>query len=1271
MNPLQLRLAALRRRLWLVVTFRGVAWVGAILLLAAAIAGLLDWRIHLPSLVRALLLTGTLSAAGYVIYRDLFRPLWARTDDLSLALRVEARYPALNDALASAVQFLEQPSSSEHAESASLRREAVKRALGRARGFDFQRVVDARGVRAAGLSLLTAGGLALALVLLSPQLAWTAFLRLTHPFGGHDWPRKTQLTVKAPQRVARGTAFEIQAAVAGVIPERATVEYRFEGAPPLEQVYEVTRETPTTGNLAARLKPDQVQRSFRFQVRANDALSSWQEVEVLPPPQLAALDGRPSPQIHLHFPSYTDLADQQLPDGAASIDAAAGTEIRLRAAVDRSVVRAWLEYPAELEPVLSVAAFLAPLGVPQPTGALELAAAQQASWKRIPAQLDAEGRVLTADFIARVSGTLALYFEDEMGLGNTRLLELRTLVDPAPVVQLLRPSRSQDSFELLPDADLTLQVQAEDLQYALRSVYLEYRLKREDAPDLAGEPGQLNLYDHEALGNLVPWLFAGLDPAPFKVPTEPPRLRWQRLEAGRRWSLKELQLREGDILAIQACADDFDDVTVNKQPGRSNEIELRIVNRTALDLSLNEAQAKIQQEVVRLHKQQQDALQKVIPAETFARNNKGQLEPKHIDDLLQAEQIQQQIRARIGTRQEGLRADVARVQQALRDNHLPRSGIQDLMDALANELDRLDREELRQIEPRLTEARKESEAGPEKQTVDPKSKPPLTEARKHQEEVEKTLAGLLKLLEPWSSTREFQGEAKSILQEQRKLAGETSTLNQATLGKKDQDLTPAEKSELQKTAELQGRLAERTQQLLNKLDNLANDSQRKEQDPDLAKALAEAAKRGNDKNATGNMQQAADSIRDNKLTQAGAQQRAAAQAMEDVAKALEDRREEELDRLIKRMKEAEQKLDELAERQDELRRKAAKAAQEGDAQKRAEELKRLAREQEQLEKETQEMVRELSRLRAEQASQALSQAGGRMQQAGQQMDQGEKSAEQQEEALDRLNEAQQELQKAREQAEEELAREKLAKIADQIKGLRDRQEALQQESGRLYRSALENKKWTRELRVSLKGLADNQQGLGKETERIAKEKLEGAKIFTHLVGKSAEGMQQAATHIRDRWEEANKALDILPEGQDPVLNLVAEQAADAETQKLQRTALRRLDQLLEALKPEAGQALRMGKKQGGNGSGGGGGGGNQKSGGPSDSIPPLAELKALRALQQEVAERTKEFAKQHPDVAKLTDKEKDELQELQQDQQEVRTLFQQALEGAEPEGDKK
>src|SRR5438105_11884951 len=113
MNPLQLRLAALRRRLRLVITFRGTCWLIGFLLLALATACWLDWRLNLPSLVRAVLLVSVLSGAGYLGLRYLWQPLRARADDLALALHIEKYYPGLNDCLASTVQFLEQPAESD------------------------------------------------------------------------------------------------------------------------------------------------------------------------------------------------------------------------------------------------------------------------------------------------------------------------------------------------------------------------------------------------------------------------------------------------------------------------------------------------------------------------------------------------------------------------------------------------------------------------------------------------------------------------------------------------------------------------------------------------------------------------------------------------------------------------------------------------------------------------------------------------------------------------------------------------------------------------------------------------------------------------------------------------------------------------------------------------------------------------------------------------------------------------------------------------------
>src|SRR5262249_48447116 len=270
---------------------------------------------------------------------------------------------------------------------------------------------------------------------------------------------------------ARGAAFEIRATFRGAVPVQATIEYRFWGASPVEHLHEITRaEGAPEGLLVARLEPGHVQRNFRFQVRANDAVSDWREVEVLSRRQLVPFAGRPSPQIHVSYPAYTGLAAQELPDGGTSIEMIAGTQVALRAAVNRRLARAWLESPAELRSIMMVAACVAPLGNRGLAGTNLLAVAQGSTWKQIPARLEADGRVLGLDFVARIGGTFTLHFEDELGLENTRLVDLRIVMDPAPAVFLERPAPSHDSLDLLPDADVSLKVRAEDAIYAVRSV---------------------------------------------------------------------------------------------------------------------------------------------------------------------------------------------------------------------------------------------------------------------------------------------------------------------------------------------------------------------------------------------------------------------------------------------------------------------------------------------------------------------------------------------------------------------------------------------------------------------------------------------------------------------------------------------------------------------------------------------------------------------------------------------------------------------------------
>ena len=1105
-EALRQRLVALRRRLRLITMVRSGGWLIALVLATAVVDGFLDWRFHLPAALRALFLVGGLSGAGYVVYRHLFLPLHARTDDLSLALRIESRYPRLNDSLASTVQFLEE---TETPASPALQREAVQQGLRGVDRCDLSQVVDTQGLLPACVLSLLAAGVAVAVSAVKPILVGVALVRLLDPFGGHGWPLNTRLEIDPPRtRIGRNEVFEVSGRVLGVIPPTASVLFKLDAVNSTERLCDITpAEDSQSGSFRTRLDPGKVQRDFLFRVRANDAETDWYQISVLPPPLLVPLQGKASPQVHLKYPEYTDLPEQDLPEGSGNVEAVSGTVVTLRAAANRPLAAAWIEYLPEQRST-EVALFLGPLAARNPAGAMALALAGPMVWGGVPATLAPNRCEFAVTFQPPVNGMYALHFEDETGLHNSRQFELRIFPDPPPTVTLERPTPARDNFTVLPDATVNLQVLAEDPQFALRSVYLEYRCRKTDPPR------RLELYDHATAAAVLEQAYAVLVGGPPAA--APPRSQVQHLTIARTLSLGDFRhldpagskLQKGDVLTLQACADDFDDVSVDKQPGRSHEVEIRIVGPDTLDVLINEAQARVQQELVVLRKLQQEALKKVAEVQGRLKKN-APMTNEDADQLLQAEQLQQQIRERVGNPQEGLRGEVNRILNTLRENRLPRTGAQERMEAVDRELERLAREELGQIEPRLTNARRQN---------DRRNNPPgekglsqqLKEARRHQEEVEKTLSDLLARLEPWTSTKEIKGEVKALLEEQRRLQQQTEDLQQRAL----RGLKPEESREQQAALDRvrieQGKLEERTRALLEQMNRVAQE--RKEQDPQTADELKKAARQAQDANIPGLMQAARQNLDQNQLGKAGENQRESVRQLQQLVKTMEDRREAELDRLIKKMREQEKKLEDLEQEQERLRAKQKEAEKIADPQQRQEALKKLAREQEKLKQKTEEMVKQLSRQGSERSRQALAGAAEQMGQAAQQLRQGQSAEDQNEETLDRLADAQDELERARVETEEQLAREQLAKVADEIERLKQRQEGLVAEGARIQRELLQKQpaQW-RGLLISLGRLADVQglkeKGLAAEVLTLAENKLDGASCFcpAHAPGRRDHG----------------------------------------------------------------------------------------------------------------------------------------------------------------------
>lgn len=1223
------RLSGLRRRWLRLIMIRGTCIVLAGAIAAFLALGFLDRALHLPAIVRAVALVALLASLPWFFWRRVIRPLQEIADEVQLALRIERQFPVLNDALASTVEFDRHPIGSDQ-----LRLATRQYAIREANECDFSELLNYRSLRLGAIGLALASALAVFAAGVDPLLTRLAATRLLDPFGNHPWPPQTLLSLEAPTWLPRGEPFVLRGRVAGVIPERIQFAFGPTTGSVAEQSIAVTSDGDG-GSFVIRLEANRVSHDFRYRVRANDSESPWRVVPVRVPPQLAALDGRPSPQIRVEFPRYTELPPRDVADGGSVVECVTGSIMQIRAATDRPIARAAIRLAAEPPQPFAALAIL-PLASARDIQSIGFLAASHAVLDPAAATLSADGCRFHVTCRPFVAGAHVLRFEDEAGLPGHRVLDIRLQSDPSPSVAGERPSTSRDLLHTVPDARIPLVARIDDPMFGVRSVWLAYRCGQ-------AEPSQrLMLFDANESAKRSPSQTPAL------------RLHHQHVNVEQQFDLSQIRhhdgrpLAPGDTLLLQFEADDFDDVTAPKQPGRSHEVVLHIVSKSELLTELQKGEAEIEREVKELLQMQREALKLSLTVDA-KRLQSGAIEPSDRDRLLQAEQTTQHIRSRLGDDLEGLRSKSER----LRSSTLPRGPERDRIESLNSSLKRLAEHELPPIEPLLSESRRAGRMS----TEDSPTQTPLGQAIVRQREAERTLHELLEKLQSQSAVRNLRIEAGTLLRDQEKLSNARAALEQAdSVGRATNQLPDDQRQQLARLAERQSALADQARELIEKLSRAIAEKQlsssqnagaesgdsRMRETASLT-AAREALRRDSNANSPSGstlaelQNEAANRIARNELGQARDAQLSAERMLKQMQASLQETGQSKDDLLAKKrtLDRDSSELEQLLRDQEQLQKQVQETANLTDPSQRKERLLELAKEQSRIEERARELAQRLSREQSDLAAQQLRRAARQMAEASERMDRGDSAADKQDDILDQIDAAHDELAKTRQRLTEELQREQSERLRERLKGLKDRQESLVAESDRLFEAVKRNNGWTRALQQSLDQLATAEAALADELVQFAEKQLQDAKVLDFVARQAADQLK-SLPEIAEAVRNGPMDIESLPEDAHAI-------------QTPQRLALRRLAQLLEAqLQSEgarqAGQAAADSQPRG-------------SSSRPTDGISPLAQLTLLRALQREVLDRTAAFAKSHPDVKQLTAEQRAELAAIQRAQTELSTLL--------------
>jgi hypothetical protein len=1181
-------LHGIRRKVRLLGILHGLGIVVAAVVGLLLSVLLLDYLLNLPAVPRVALMAASVGLLGYAAFRFVIRPLLARLSLSDVAGRLEHAFPQFDDRLRSTVDFL----GKEIPGSDAMKERVVSEAGILARDLKLDRAVVARP---AYLSM--AGGVgallvALLLILVVNQsLLQIALSRLLTPFNGLPWPKRVQIELlSSPQaRVPVGERLDVRMRLArgDKSSMKSVVFYQYDDGPVQQELMERAADGTYASSLDARIEPNQQAATLKIWMKAGDDRVNIDPITVVPRLAIRSVHAVivPPPYVANRAESTVDLA-------SAPAVMAAGSEIALRVAFNKPLAA---QSTIDLVPV---------------TPDAEL---PKIEWTQL-SPTEAHGR-----WIARSSLRFHLRATDTDSFANNALEEFELIVRPdqTPSVQIENPRRNEERTAV---SVVPLQGLAED-DYGIQWLKLVV-----DRPS-DKKHWEVLLVENGQPASQVGWTRA--EGAGDRI----------RFRANFQWDLATLadaKLKSGDVLEYHLLAkDNYALEGATHDPVASGRLRITIISQEDLASRVIDELRQVKNQITEV-KSGQDRLRQETESLKEETKDKPQLDQA---DRAAAERLTNH-QATAASQAKQLAGKVDQIQSRLEENKSPSQDLRDIARDVKSDLNQAAENPMKEATNQLTQA------------AQPKSDPrqrgqSLDKAQQNQQQASEQLNRALERMANIGSLEQTIASVKQLLEEQQKTSGETREIGKENLGKKPEEMKAEDRQRLNKNAQDQQNLADKTQKALEQMQKLSE--QMKRSDPTSAEAMEKAARTGQQQQVSPNQRKAAEQARQNQQAGAQAAQKQAELGLELILNELREAERAKLAELSKKLEELQNQVANLIRRQaghnlDNLAnqgpQRIAKLDQAflSDLLTKSErdkgvlpaipKIEQLSPAQEQTERNTRDMAKTAEALPngAEPAAH-LTRAASRMERAivslrdRQLADAYEPP---QVEALAALEAAKKIIDEQKDKVDEQIADKDKEAVRQKYVKIKEAQEKLNAETARIDSARDPAGQLQRPDAIRLGQLPGEQGRLADDTNKLGEDLAAvGSTVYI--------------------W--ANK--DIVQSMND-VKSELGKAQSGVETQAEQTRIVEQLDAMIRnlAIKPKESKFAAEG---------GGGGGGGQAGGGPQ--LPTEAELRLLQDLQRAVNKSTKTIDAQ-------PNKDKNRLMALGNRQGEMRQLLDDTLQKA-------
>ncbi len=1168
-------LRGLRRRAKLQLTVQRLGTVVAVVLAAAMLVGLLDFLVRPPDELRWVFWVGLVTTLSVLLWRKV-RPVVRFTPPLTeVALRIEKSPAGKAAGLAGVLAAgLELGAHSDEREDRSLAARTALDAMERFKALRGASVLNPRGLRSAMLALLLVAAPIVALSVFAPDAARVGWRRVWAPWTDAAWPRRTAVADANPM-VAHpiGAALPLRAVLTKSprLAENTTVRvmYRVRGA-----------------------RDGRVQR----------ALMTYQNREAATP-ETSAAPG----QTGALFERLLDTAALAPARSSASGDGAAGVTLEY-----------WFETEDSRSPTARIALVEPPAVA---SAAVEIALPEYA------AGLAAEGPAsLLRGTIAAGTGRDARARIGPILAGSRVALEItlnKDLPTPAEDDREAWIARSLPGLSGIGDLDAVFTERVWRLTWTAR----ENAVVRIDPRDRFGIRGMDEVvYRFDVTEDQRP-LIAVIDPPQDEavLATAVVDARAEaRDDVGLALTALELQRARPPAESIGAPAEPLGDAAIVARASiggaaatgtvsASNESDsglVRAIAATTIEMAALDVRVGDEVWLTGLASDALMASEDAPPARSATRRLRIIGESDFIAQVLaelgavreaakRLEEIQanlmeslpraaqdaaaaadQSARQRsVAERLEPVRDLIERLEQRIERNQPDDSAIAGLVADTADTA-----QQAQEAAARATESMEQlrTRAGtPEAPSV-------AEDAARAQREAQERLTELVEMLDRGQDTWAARRMIERLIADQKQLQMQTASAGESLQGRTADQLSENERRDLERLSQRQEELAQRTRAAIEELDTRAQ--QMEDIDKAQAESMRQAAQRARENEVPRQQSDAAQQIEQNQTTTAEEMQQQAIeglqQALEEMERA-EQRRDETLRRVLADIMQTLRRL--IGQQETELTRLGA--AIEGRPQENLDgAMIDLNRATMALADQAASEMEDAPRIGEQIDAAGTAQAGAIGSLRAQPADLN--AADRDERiALTRLREALAEAERlAREAAQRDNER-KRAELKKAYQEALEAQVALRGEAEPMIGREL-----SRRDRATVRRIGDQQEDLRRTMDelRSTTQDVAEARLFDYAHTRLDRLMAGAADPLRRGEAPATVSLD-------------------------QEAAALVLASLIEALNQAQQQDDEFRDAAAGGGGGGGGGG----QGAEQPLIPPIAELKLLRMLQQEAADRTR------------------------------------------------